>query len=104
MQDHKIIHKQLETFFRDQQQGIEKRAYQGGPVGDIISALTEIKKVLPKLNDKTSLEDWLISAQEVLTTEKLHFRREQLDEAGWGVATFTELSDNLYLLKKEYRC
>ncbi len=67
----------------------------GGPVGDIRSALASIRQVLPDHDEQTRLHEWVPLARQSLAAERQRFRRENEDEAGWGAATFSEMSDLL---------
>ena len=96
MSDHEVISQHLEKFFNDQHRGAEDRVPMGGPVGDILSALASIRHVLPDHDEHTRLHEWVPLARQSLATERQRFRRENEDEAGWGAATFSELSDLLF--------
>ena len=101
MSDHEVIQQLLEKFYADQHKSAEERVSTGAPVGDIISALSSIRKVIPEYNEKTRLAEWVPLAWQALSTERQVFRRGNSDSAGMGAATFTELSDLILLLPRE---
>lgn len=96
MSDHEVISQHLKEFFRDQNHDARQRIPMGGPVGDIHSALSSIRDVLPDHDAQTRLHEWVPRAQQALAAERKRFRRENEDEAGWGAATFSELSSLLF--------
>ena len=96
MFDHEVISEHVEKFFNDQHRGAQERVPLGGPVGDILSALASIRQVLPDHDVRTRLQEWIPRARQALAAERQRFRRDNEDEAGWGAATFSELSDLLF--------
>jgi len=95
LSDHKVISQQLKKFFNDQHHDAQQRVPMGGPVGDIHSALSSIRHVLPEHDVQTHLDEWVPRAQQALAAEQKRFCLENEDEAGWGAATFSELSSLL---------
>ena len=67
----------------------------GGPVDDIYAALSAIRQVLPEHDKQTHLGEWVPRAQKSFAAAQKWFRLENGDEAGWGAATFSELSSLL---------
>lgn len=100
MSDHEVIQQLLDKFYADQHKGAKKRVSTGAPVGDIISALSSIRNVLPEYDEQTRLAEWVPLAWQALSTERQQFRKENSDSAGMGAATFSELSDLLLLLPR----
>jgi len=95
LSDYNVISQQLEKFFSDQSQGAQQRVSMGGPVNDIYAALSSIRQVLPEHDAQTRLKKWVPRARKALAAERKRFRKENGDSAGWGAATFSELSDIL---------
>ena len=88
-------YQRVKKFFKDQHQGAQQRVSMGGPVDDIYAALSAIRQVLPEHDEQTHLGEWVPRAQKALAAAQKRFRLENVDEAGWGAATFSELSSLL---------
>ena len=85
-------YQRVKKFFKDQHQGAQQRVSMGGPVDDIYTALSAIRQLLPEYDEQTHLNAWVSRAQKALSSAQKRFRQENEDEAGWGSATFSELS------------
>ena len=101
LSDYNVISQLMEKFFKDQHQGAQQRISMGGPVDDIYAALSAIRQVLPENDEQTNLDEWVPRAQKALAAAQKRFRKENGDEAGWGSATFSELSSLLMGLADE---